>query len=224
MGASGEGVVRIILGGIVLALAAYFLWGGVKREWPEVREVDRFSRWLGLPQPYYEPSLGKVVHYQVTRAAFAVLAMGGVGLISGFFGMGAGWAVVPVMNLIMEVPLKVAAASSGILIGMGDCITVWPYILAGAMIPLFVAPWLVGQVMGGIIGAHVLIRVRAKSIRYILIGIMVFSSFGLVTKGLASLGYKSAVPGTIHIAVLLIILTGVALAILGKLPKIRGER
>ena len=224
MGASGEGVVRIILGVIVLLLAVYFLWGGVKREWPEVKQVDRFSQWLGMTQPYYEPSLGKVVHYEVTRAAFGLLTMCGVGLISGFFGLGGGWAIVPTMNLIMEVPLKVAAACSGVLIGMGSCMSVWPYILFGAMIPLFAAPWLVGQVMGGIIGAHVLIRVRATSIRYILIGIMAFSSFGLITKGLASLGYISAVPGTIHIAVLLIILAGVALAILGKLPKIRGER
>jgi len=224
MGATGEGLIRIVLGGIVLAIAIYFLWGGVKREWPEVKKVDHFTQRLGLPQPYYEQSLGKVIDYRITRAGWGLLAMCGVGLISGFFGLGAGWAIVPVMNLIMDVPLKVAAASSGILIGMGDCITVWPYLLAGAIIPLFVAPWLVGQVMGGIIGAHVLIRVRAKSIRYILIGIMIFSSFGLVTKGLVSLGYISSVPGAVQVAVLLIIMAVVALAITGKLPQFRGGR
>lgn len=224
MGVTGEGIIRIILGGIVLLLALYFFWGGVKREWPEVKKVDRFTRWLGLTQPYYEESLSKVVDYQATKAGLGLVAMCGVGLISGFFGMGAGWAIVPTMNLIMEVPLKVAAASSGILIGMGDCITVWPYLLAGAIIPLFVAPWLVGQVMGGIIGAHVLIRVRARSIRYILIGIMVISSFGLVTKGLVSLGYISSVPGAVHAVALLIIMTGVVLAIVGKLPKLQGRR
>lgn len=125
------------------------------------------------------------------------------------------------MNLVMAIPLKVAAACSGVLIGMGSCMSIWPYLLAGAVIALFAAPWLVGQVMGGIIGAHVLIRVHAKSIRYILIGIMALSSFGLVTKGLTSLGYISAVPGIVHIAVLLIVLTGAALAILGRLPKLR---
>ncbi len=224
MGATGEGIIRITLGGIVLTLALYFLWGGVKREWPEIKKVDRFTRWLGLTQPYYEESLGKVVDYQVTRAGWGLLAMCGVGLISGFFGLGAGWAIVPSINLIMEIPLKVAAASSGVLIGMGDCITVWPYLLAGAIIPLFVAPWLVGQVMGGIIGAHVLIRVRAKSIRHILIGIMIFSSFGLVTKGLVTLGYMRSVPGAVYVAVLLIIVAGVTLAIIGKFPKLQGGR
>ena len=224
MGETGEGIIRIILGGIVLLLALYFLLGGVKTEWPEVKRVDRFTQWLGLPQPYYEESLGKVVDYQVIRGGQGLLAICGVGLISGFFGLGAGWAIVPTMNLIMAIPLKVAAASSGILIGMGDCITVWPYLLAGAIIPLFVAPWLVGQVMGGIIGAHVLIRVRAKSIRYILIGIMVFSSFGLVTKGLKTLEYIPSIPKAIYVAVLLIIMAGVAFSLTGKFPKSRSGR
>jgi len=139
LGETGEGFIRIILGVIVFLLAFYFLWGGVKLEWPQVKQVDRFTKWLKLPQPYYEESLEKVTGYSVTRAGWGLLTMVGVGVISGFFGLGAGWAIVPVMNLIMGVPLKVAAACSGILIGMGDCISVWPYLLAGAIIPLFAA-------------------------------------------------------------------------------------
>jgi len=224
MGIAGEGIIRMILGGIVLAIALYFLWGGVKTEWPQVKRVDRFSRWLGLSQPYHEKSLEKVVDYTVDRTGFGLLTMCGVGLISGFFGLGAGWAIVPAINLVMGVPLKVAAASSGIIIGMGDCMTVWPYLLVGAIIPLFVAPWLVGQVLGGIIGAHVLIRVRAKSIRFILIGIMIFASFGLVTNGLTKLGYIVSVPGAVYVAVLLVILAGTTLAVLGKFPKLQVGR
>ncbi len=224
LGVTGEGFVRITLGIIVFLLALYFLWGGVKIEWPQVNRVDRFTQWLRITQPYYEESLGKVADYQATRAGFGLLAMVGVGMISGFFGMGAGWAIVPTMNLIMAIPLKVAAACSGVVIGMGDCIAVWPYLLVGAIIPLFVAPWLVGQVLGGIIGAQILIRVRAGSVRLILIGILLFSSFGLITKGLKTLGYLPAIPGAAYIAVLLIIMAGVALGLTGKFPKLRGGR
>ncbi len=223
-GASGEGILRIALGGIVLAIALYFLRGGVKREWPEVKKVDRFTQRLGITQSYYEKSLEKVVAYQATRAGWGLVATCGIGMISGFFGLGAGWAIVPSMNLIMEIPLKVAAAFSGILIGMSGGTAVWPYLHAGAIIPLFVAPWLAGQVIGGIIGAHVLIRVRATSIRFILIGIMVFSSFGLVTKGLVNLGCIPSLPGAAHVVTLLIIMAGVVLAIIGKFPKFRGGR
>ena len=224
LGDTGEGFVRISLGIIVFLLALYFFRGGVKIDWPQVKQVGRFTKWLNLPQPYYESSLDRVVTYRITRAAWGLLTMVGVGVISGFFGMGAGWAIVPVMNLIMGVPLKVAAACSGILIGMGDCISVWPYILAGAVIPLFAALWLVGQVTGGIIGAQILIRVKAGSVRLILIGILLFSSFGLITKGLTTLGYISRVPGPVHIAVLLAIMAGVALSLTGKFPKLKGGR
>lgn len=222
LGITGEGFVRIALGIIVFLLVLYFLRGGVKIDWPQVNRVDRFTKWLKLPQPYFEESLGKFVDYHVTRAGWGVLAMVGVGIISGFFGMGAGWAIVPTMNLIMGVPLKVAAACSGILIGMGDCIAVWPYLLAGAIIPLFAALWLVGQVLGGIIGAQILIRVRAGSIRLILIGILLFSSFGLITKGLTTLGYIARLPGLVHIVVLLVIMAGVALALTGKFPTLKA--
>ena len=224
LGLASEGVIRIILGVIVLLLAFYFLWGGVKIEWPEVKQVDRFTQWLRITQPYYEESLGKVIDYRVTRAGFGLVAMCGVGMVSGFFGVGGGWAIVPAMNLIMAIPLKVAAACSGILIGMGDCIAIWPYLLVGAIIPLFAAPWLVGQVLGGVIGAHILIKVKAKFVRFILIGIMFFSSFGLVTRGLRILGYISAIPGALYIAVLLIIMAGVAIALMGRFPKLRGRR
>lgn len=224
LGVSGEGIIRIILGGIVLLVAIYFLRGGRKIEWPEAKEVDRFSQWLGLTQPYYEESLGKVVTYQATRAGWGLLSMCGIGMISGFFGLGAGWGIVPAINLIMTIPLKVAAACSGILIGMGDCIAVWPYLHAGAIIPLFAAPWLAGQVLGGIIGAHILIKVKATSMRFILIGIMIFSSFGLVTKGLRTLQYIPDVPGAVHVTALLTIMAGVALGLAGKFPKPRGRR
>jgi len=61
LGITGEGVIRIILGVIVLLLAFYFLWGGVKIEWPKVKRVDHFTQWLKITQPYYEESLGKVI-------------------------------------------------------------------------------------------------------------------------------------------------------------------
>jgi uncharacterized membrane protein YfcA len=194
MGATGEGLVRLLLGVILFSLAVYFIVGGKKIEWPEIGKVDRFTRWLKLSQPYYEVSLGRVVDYPLTRAAGIIPAIIGVGILSGFFGLGAGWAIVPAQNLIMGVPLKVAAANSGVLLGMGDCIAVWPYLHTGAIIPLFAAPWLVGQVLGGLLGALLLIRIRAGFVRYLLIGFMFFACFGLLTKGLNMLGVMGEVP------------------------------
>jgi uncharacterized membrane protein YfcA len=194
LGETGEGLVRLALGVILASLAIYFIVGGKKIEWPEVKKVDRFTRWLDMSQPYYEVSLDKVVDYPLTRAGGVIGAIIGVGTLSGFFGLGAGWAIVPAQNLIMAVPLKVAAANSGVLLGMGDCIAVWPYLLMGAIIPVFAAPWLVGQVLGGLLGALILIRVKAGFVRYLLIGFMFFACFGLLTKAFNMLGVIPPVP------------------------------
>ena len=224
LGTTGEGIIRLALAAIVAYVVFYFALAGKKVEWPEVKHIGRFTQWLGVTQPYYERTLGKVVDYQVTRAGWALLAMIGGGLISGFFGVGAGWVLVPTMNLIMAAPLKVAAASSGVLMGMGDCVSIWVYFHAGTIIPLFAAPWLVGQVLGGMLGAHLLIRVRAAAVRFIAIGIFTFSFYGLVVKGLGILGYIPAVSGTTHMVVMLVIIVGVVLHLIGKFPTLKRRR
>jgi len=213
LGETGEGFVRLALGIILLSLAVYFVVGGKKIEWPEVKRVDGYTKWLKLSQPYYEVSLNKIVDYPLTRAGWVLAAIIGVGLLSGFFGLGAGWAIVPAQNLIMAVPLKVAAANSGVLLGMGDCIAVWPYLLMGAIIPLFAAPWLVGQVLGGLLGSLILIRVKAGFVRFLLIGFMFFSTFALLKKGLFMLGAIADLPLWIDGIVFLIIFGWVTQAI-----------
>ena len=214
LGEAGEGFVRLALGVILCSLAVYFVVGGKKIEWPEVKKVDGFTKWLKLSQPYYEVSLGKIVDYPLTRAGGVLAAIIGVGLLSGFFGLGAGWAIVPAQNLIMAVPLKVAAANSGVLLGMGDCIAVWPYLLMGAIIPIFAAPWLVGQVLGGLLGALILIRVKAGFVRFLLIGFMFFACFGLLTKGLTMLGVIGEVPIWINGLVFVLIFAAVTRSII----------
>ena len=190
-----------------------------------MKRVDGFTKWLRLSQPYYEQSLKKVIDYPLTGAGWVVGAIVGVGLLSGFFGLGAGWAIVPAQNVIMAVPLKVAAANSGVLLGMGDCIGVWPYLLMGAIIPVFAAPWLVGQVLGGLLGSLILIRVKAGFVRFLLIGFMFFGCFGLLTKGLTMLGVIGEVPLWVTGAAILVIFSWVIRSILKfmKESKLGGE-
>ena len=213
MGPAGEGFIRLALGGIILFIAGLFFFGGGKVEWPKIKHSGPFAKMAHLSQPYYEESLHKVVDYKVIHSRYFLLAAFGIGLLSGFFGLGGGWALVPAQNLIAGIPLKVSAANSGILLGMIDSIGVWPYLLMGAVIPLFVAPWLVGQVVGGIVGAHILVSIKAGFVRLMLIGIMIFTSYGLATRGLNILGVIEEVPGEINMAVFLVIMSAVVYAI-----------
>lgn len=189
MGETGELYVKLTLGILVIGIALLILFGGKKVEYPDVKNVDSFSERMALAMSYWEESLGKVVDYKVTKAPVGIFLFCGVGLISGMFGLGAGWAMVPVLNLVMLAPLKVAAACSKVLIGIGDTAAVWPYIMGGGIFPLFAVPSMIGLIIGTMIGAKIMIRVKAGFVRYIIIAVMFGSGIKLIQTGLSGLGY-----------------------------------
>lgn len=188
MGESGEALIRLVLGILVISIALLILFGGRRVEYPEVKKVDSFTERLALGMAYWEASLDKIVDYKVTRAAVGILLFCGVGLVSGLFGMGAGWATVPVFNLVMLAPLKVAAASSSVLIGIGDTAAVWPYMMGGGIFPLVAVPCTIGMVVGTSIGSRIMLRMRPGFVRWVIIAAMFGSGIKLVFDGLSRLG------------------------------------
>lgn len=205
-GDTGEGVIRILLGILLAAVIIYFLHGGKKLEHPNIQHIGSITKWMKLDHSYLEESEGKVYSYKVRRIVLGLVFLLGIGFLGGFYGMGAGWAITPVQNLLLGVPMKVATANSGIILGMGATVSVWPYILAGAIIPLFVLPWLAGQVLGGFLGSMLFVKVKVKVIRFILIGIMAFTCFSLIADGLFRLYIMPAVPGLISLTVFFVIM------------------
>ena len=67
--------------------------------------------------------------------------------------------------------------------------------------------------MGGLLGALILIRVKAGFVRYLLIGIMFFTSFGLFTKGLQILGFIGEIPmwvnGGLFVVIMILVVRGI---------------
>ena len=187
MGEAGDALVRLLLGLILVFIALMFIFGGNKSEYPTPGKIDALSRRLHLSSSYYEESLNKTIHYQVTRILPGFFLFFAVGFSGGFFGLGGGWAVVPVLNLVMTVPLKVSAASSGVLLAIGNAAAIWPYIMTGALIALVAAPWMVGQVIGGILGAHILAKIKAAFVRNLLIGLLLLTSVKLISRGIEGL-------------------------------------
>ena len=184
MGIKGEAFVRGALGLIVIGIGLLFIFAGKRIEYPEVENVDSFTERVGLAMAYWEESLNTVVDYRVKNSHIALLLFCGVGLISGFFGLGAGWAMVPVFNLVMLAPLKVAATCSKVLIGIGDTAAIWPYIMGGGIFPLFAVPCMIGLIVGTLIGAKIMLKVKAGFVRWIIIIIMFFSGIRLILKAI----------------------------------------
>jgi uncharacterized membrane protein YfcA len=184
MGKSGAAVVNLVLGVLVVFIGLLMLIAGKQVEYPEVKKVDKFTEKLAISASYWEKSLEKVISYKIARAPVGIILFCIVGLISGLFGVGAGWAMVPVLNMGLLAPVKVAAASSKVLIGIGDTGAIWPYLANGAVFPLFVIPSMAGVVAGTAIGARMMPMIRAGFIRWLVILILFISGGKLIFDGL----------------------------------------
>ncbi len=187
LGETGDYLVRLSMGLLLLGIASVFVLGGASTEYPEKVANDRLGRKLKLRHTYWEDSLQMPVKYKAQNVPLAMLLFLVVGFTGGFFGLGGGWAVVPVLNLVMSVPLKVSAATSGVLLAMGNSAAIWPYINIGALIGVVAAPWMLGQIIGGIIGAHILVSIKAAFVRKMLIIMLFVTSIKLISRGLEGL-------------------------------------
>lgn len=184
MGVVGDGVVRLSLGVLMIVLAYFLFNGGGKMEYPQVKSIDYFSSKVGLKNFYWEKSLGKMVDYHLVNVIPGGFIFILLGFMGGFFGIGGGAFITATLNLVMMAPVKIAAACSGVLLAIGNSVAIWPYIMYGALIPLFVAPWMLGQIIGGILGAHILRNIKAIFVRDVLICILLLTSIKLISKGI----------------------------------------
>ena len=186
-GETGEGLLRLGLGVVVVLVSAILLFWGKRVDYPEVKRTDRFTEVLRLNMSYWEASLDKVINYRLKRAPVGILLVCFIGLISGLFGLGAGWAMVPMFNMVMLAPIKVAAASSKVLIGIGDTAAIWPYLSGGGIFPIFAAPCMIGVAFGTYIGAKIMLVVRAGFVRYLIILVLFGSGAKLIVDGIQRL-------------------------------------
>lgn len=178
-----KNLVNILLGLTILGIVAIMLMAK-KSEFPEVKKADSLSQALKIYGIYYEPTTGKEIEWKVHRTPIALLMFVLIGIMAGMFGLGAGWANVPVINLLMGVPLKVAVSTSKFLLSITDTSAAWIYLNSGAILPMLVVPSIIGIMLGSIVGVRVLAIAKPKIIRWVVIGLLAFSGLRALLKGL----------------------------------------
>jgi hypothetical protein len=176
-------VVQILLGSTIIMIVFIMLMAK-KSDFPNVPKADTLSQALGIMGIYYEESLGKNIEWKVHRTPTAAFLFIIIGLMAGMFGLGAGWANVPVLNLLMGAPLKVSVASSVFLLSITDSAAAWVFINKGAVLPLLIVPSLAGVMIGSRIGVKILARVKPKAVKWIVIGLLFLSGLKALLKGL----------------------------------------
>lgn len=176
-------IVQIALGATILGICALMLTAK-KSEIPDVPKADNLSTALRIYGVYREDSTGETINWKIHRTPVGLFLFIGIGLMAGMFGLGAGWANVPVLNLVMGAPLKISVATSKFLLSITDTSAAWVYLNQGCVIPLMVIPSLVGIMLGSFIGVRVLKVAKPTFIRWMVIAILVLAGLKALSKGL----------------------------------------
>jgi uncharacterized membrane protein YfcA len=176
-------IVQTALGATILGIVVLMLLAK-KSVMPEVEKADSLASSLRIFGVYTEESTGDEVSWKVHRTPIGMLLFIGVGVMAGMFGLGAGWANVPVLNLLMGAPLKISVATSKFLLSITDTSAAWIYLNKGCVIPMMVVPSLVGIMLGSFIGVRILRVAKPAFVRWIVIGLLFFAGAKALTKGL----------------------------------------
>ena len=175
-------VVQMLLGGLVLGIVVLMAVSR-KSEFPLVERPDALSQALALHGVFLDRASGQAVTWQVHRTLPGLLTFLAIGVLAGMFGIGAGWANVPALNLLMGAPLKVAAGSSSVVLSLVDSSAAWVYINRGAVLPMIAVPSVVGMMLGARIGARLLNVLKGAVIRRLVIGMLLFAGTRALLKG-----------------------------------------
>jgi hypothetical protein len=175
-------VVQTTLGLSILGIVA-LMWSARTSEFPVVQTPDAIATALRIHGVFYDAGRAKPVEWTVHRTARALVTFAFIGLLAGMFGLGAGWANVPVLNLVMGAPLKVAAGTSSLILAMSSS-AAWVYINQGAMIPLIVVPAVIGMMLGAMVGVRLLRVVSAPALRRLVSAVLLIAGIRALTHGL----------------------------------------
>jgi len=175
-------VVQIALGATVMAVAL-LLW----RTDPAgqlATESDALGEMLRLKGEYHDPAVQMNIDWRTHRTIAGLAAFAGIGFFGGVFGLGAGFANVPALNVLMGAPLKVAVGSSGLVISIINSPAAWVYINRGAVLPLIAVPSILGIMLGARLGARLLRTMPANAVRHVVIVAMLIAGVRALLRGL----------------------------------------
>jgi uncharacterized membrane protein YfcA len=176
-------VIQTALGGTILAIVL-IMFLAKKSEFPNVPKADALSTALRINGIYHEATTGQNIDWKIHRTPQGLFTFILIGFMAGMFGLGAGWANVPVLNLMMGAPLKVSVATSKFLLSITDTSAAWIYVNNGAVLPMMLAPSIIGIMLGSVVGVNLLAKSKPAMIRWMVIGLLSFAGMRALLKGL----------------------------------------
>jgi len=176
---------------LVFSLALYAMIVLLSLQRATTRPVTTGSDRFQLATNFFDPAVGGVVSYIPQHVLLGTASSTIAGLLSGLLGVGGGFVQVPLMNVLMRVPVKAAAATSAYMIGVTVVGSVLLYYANALLVPQVAVPAALGVFLGSQVGSRLGRRVHGRWLKRVLMAILLYLATTLL---LQALGVP--VPGT----------------------------
>jgi uncharacterized membrane protein YfcA len=123
--------------------------------------------------------------YHVHRIGPGIAGSLVAGVASALLGIGGGLVKVPVMHVVMGVPLRVATATSNLMVGITASASAIIYLLRGGIDAYATAPTAIGVFIGASVGSRVAHRIDLRVLRLLFVLILLYTAFEMVQKAFA---------------------------------------
>ncbi len=175
-------IIQLALGTMILGVVGLMAVAR-KSDNPEVPKADALSAALRMHGVYHDPFSGRDIEWKVHRTPQGLALFAFIGVLGGMFGIGAGWANVPALNLVMGVPLKVSIGTSSVILSIANSAAAWVYLNHGAMLAVIAVPSMLGMMLGSTIGVGLLSRTNVAVIRKVVIVLLLLAGIRALLKG-----------------------------------------
>jgi uncharacterized membrane protein YfcA len=123
--------------------------------------------------------------YEVRNLGTGIVGATGAGVASALLGIGGGIVKVPLMHLAMGVPLRVATATSNLMIGITAAASGVIYLLRGEIDPYVAGPTAIGVFLGATVGSRLSHRVGLRYLRWLFVVVMLYTASQMLLRGIA---------------------------------------
>lgn len=120
--------------------------------------------------------------YRVRHLGRGVVGATGAGVISALLGIGGGIIKVPLMYLSMGVPLRIATATSNMMIGITASASAVIYVIRGGIDPYVAGPTAIGVFLGATAGSRLAHRVDVRYLRILFIVVLVWTAIQMLLR------------------------------------------
>ncbi len=161
--------------GFFLLFVAYFMYKKTDQENDStpITEAEFY---------YFDPKIKKTIYYGIRNYRTAIVVSSAAGFLSGMLGIGGGVIKLPILNGVCKIPMKVASATSALMVGITAAAASLTYLRHGYVMPSFVLFSSLGAIVGSRIGLSISKNMRNETIEKIFVVILILTAVEMIAK------------------------------------------